>query len=65
MFKEHFVFQLQHTFIDHLLCARMGLDRAGKVISDDKLLRELGKERPSTDGAGEAISCEGRWDRNL
>lgn len=51
VFKENFVVPPQHTFTKHLLCARMGLDGSGSAISAGKLLRQMGKQRASTEGA--------------
>lgn len=51
VFKEHFVVPPQHTFTKHLLCARMGLDGSGSAISAGKLLRQMGKQRASTEVA--------------
>lgn len=49
--KEHFVVPPQHTFTEHLLCARMVLDGSEREISASMLLRQMGNERASTEGA--------------
>jgi hypothetical protein len=46
VFKEHFVVSVSthfHSFIKHLLCARIDLHGSGRQISAGKLMRQIDK----------------------